>query len=135
MTEKQDDLFGDIRDDNILEQLDIDSPESRRFPALLAQLNALLQKELEKLGQDPRISLDLIYAISKSIGGMQLYFPRGAALESLMRDMKIWRDFNGKNVPDLVERYHVTFNTVYAAIRRMRMIEQRKHQPDLFNKE
>ena len=135
MTDKQDDLFGDIRDDSILEQLDDNSAESRRFPALLAQLNALLRTELEKLGHDPRISLDLIYAISKSIGGMQLYFPRGTALESLIRDMKIWRDFNGKNIPELVERYHVTFNTVYAAIRRMRRLEQRKYQLDLFSRD
>lgn len=130
--ETQDDLFGDVRDDSLLEQMGGDSPESRRFPALLAQLNALLRVELERLGVDPGISLDLVYAISRQIGGVQLYLPRGQALEQLVRDMKIWRDFTGNNVPELVERYHVTYNTIYASIRRMRQLEHRKHQPPLF---
>ncbi|KFB93040.1 positive regulator, partial [Trabulsiella guamensis ATCC 49490] len=67
------------------------------------------------------------------IGGMQVYFPRGEVLNTIIRDMKIWRDFTGKNIPELVERYQVTYKTVYKAIRRMRRLEQRKYQPDLFD--
>ncbi|HGY4723305.1 TPA: Mor transcription activator family protein [Citrobacter amalonaticus] len=132
MAEEQHDLFGDTQDDSILEQLDGDTEESRRFPALLSQINTLLRGELEKHGVDPRLSLDLVYAMSQQIGGIQVYFPRGQMLEQLIRDMRIWRDFDGRNIPELVERYHVTFKTVYKAIRRMRKLEHRKHQPDLF---
>lgn len=135
MTEHQHDLFGDIRDDSILDNLDEGNAESARFPALLSQLNALLRRELEKYGVDPRLSLELVYAMSSQIGGMQVYFPRGEALNAIIRDMKIWRDFTGKNIPELVERYQVTYKTVYKAIRRMRRLEQRKYQPDLFSKE
>jgi len=101
----------------------------------LAELNALLRKELERFGYDPRHSIELVAAISSKIGGMQIYFPRGQVLEQLIRDMRIWRDFKGNNIPDLVERYQVTYKTVYKAIKRMRRLEQRKYQLDLFGKD
>ncbi|WP_438436643.1 Mor transcription activator family protein [Kluyvera georgiana] len=128
------DLFGDVRDDSILDHID-DEVESSRFPSLLAELNALLRVELGRLGYDPKHSIELVAAISGKIGGMQVYFPRGQVLEQLVRDMRIWRDFTGDNVQELVERYHVTYKTVYKAIKRMRRLEQRKYQPDLFGKD
>lgn len=125
-----DDLFGDVQDDSILDHID-DEMESSRFPSLLAELNALLRKELERLGYDPRHSIELVAAISSKIGGMQIYFPRGQVLEQLIRDMRIWRDFKGNNIPELVERYQVTYKTVYKAIRRMRRLELSKRQYSL----
>lgn len=125
------DLFGDVRDDSILDHID-DEIESSRFPSLLAELNALLRVELGRLGYDPKHSIELVAAISGKIGGMQVYFPRGQVLEQLVRDMRIWRDFTGDNVQELVERYHVTYKTVYKAIKRMRRLEHRKHQMPLF---
>jgi len=124
-------LFDDFQDDSILDHVD-EQMESSRFPSLLAELNALLRHELERLGADPKHSIELVAAISGKIGGMQVYFPRGQSLEFLIRDMKIWRDFTGHNVPELVERYHVTYKTVYKAIKRMRRLEHRKHQMPLF---
>ena len=124
-------LFDDVQDDSLLEHID-DEMENARFPSLLAELNALLRQELERLGYDPRHSVELVAAISSKIGGMQVYFPRGQVLEQLVRDMRIWRDFRGRNIPELVERYQVTYKTVYKAIKRMRRLEHQKHQPPLF---
>lgn len=124
------DLFGDVRDDSILDHID-DEVESSRFPSLLAELNALLRAELGRLGYDPKHSIELVAAISGKIGGMQVYFPRGQVLEQLVRDMRIWRDFTGDNVQELVERYHVTYKTVYKAIKRMRRLELSKRQYSL----
>ena len=124
------DLFGDVRDDSILDHID-DEMESSRFPSLLSELNALLRVELGRLGYDPRHSIELVAAISGKIGGMQVYFPRGQVLEQLVRDMRIWRDFTGDNVQELVERYHVTYKTVYKAIKRMRRLELSKRQYSL----
>ncbi|AVE50856.1 transcriptional regulator [Serratia marcescens] len=125
-------LFNDEQDDSILEHLEGDEAERAKFPALLAELNALLKTELERLGGNPNHSLELVVAISKQIGGIQVYLPRGQALEFLVRDMKIWQDFDGRNVQELANRYHVTFKTVYKAIRRMRRLESLKRQPQLF---
>ncbi|BBQ81712.1 hypothetical protein WP3W18E02_02410 [Klebsiella sp. WP3-W18-ESBL-02] len=123
-------LFDDFQDDSILDHVD-EQMENSRFPSLLAELNALLRHELERLGADPKLSIELVAAISGKIGGMQVYFPRGQSLEFLIRDMKIWRDFTGHNVPELVEHYHVTYKTVYKAIKRMRRIETAKKQLSL----
>lgn len=127
-------LFDDFQDDSILDHVD-EQRESSRFPSLLAELNALLRHELERLGADPKLSIELVAAISSKIGGMQVYFPRGQSLEFLIRDMQIWRDYTGKNVPDLVKRYHVTYKTVYKAIKRMRHLERKKYQYSLFDRE
>lgn len=123
-------LFDDGQDDSLLNHLD-DAGEGSRFPALLAEINVLLRTELTRLGYDPRHSLELVVAISNQIGGMQVYFPRGQALEYLVRDMRIWRDFTGDNVHELVEKYHVTYKTVYKAIKRMRKLEVGKRQLSL----
>ncbi|EFI6096666.1 transcriptional regulator, partial [Escherichia coli] len=56
---------------------------------------------------------------------------RGQVLDSLIRDLRIWNDFNGRNVSELTTRYGVTFNTVYKAIRRMRRLKYRQYQPSL----
>ena len=129
-TEINGELFDDIQDDSILDHLD-DGSESSRFPSLLSELNALLRVELERLGYDPKHSIELVVAISSKIGGMQIYFPRGQALEYFVRDMRIWRDFTGDNVAELVARYRVTHKTVYKAIKRMRRIEVSKRQYSL----
>ncbi|HFF9072690.1 TPA: Mor transcription activator family protein, partial [Escherichia coli] len=50
---------------------------------------------------------------------------------SLIRDLRIWNDFNGRNVHELAIRHGVTFNTVYKAIRRMRRIKYRQYSPPL----
>lgn len=123
-------LFDDVKDDSLLEQLE-EAEENTRFPTLLVELNALLRKELERLGCEPRHSLELVVAISRQIGGMQLYFPRGQTLEYFVRDMHIWHDFTGNNICELVERYHVTYKTVYKAIKRMRKLEVGKKQLSL----
>ena len=112
-----DDLFGDVRDDSLLDHLS-DETENVRFPSILAELNSILSREL---------------AITRHIGGMQIYVPRGQRLEFLVRDMQIWRDYcNRASIDTLVTRYHVTYKTVYKAIRRMRRLEHKKYQPSLF---
>ncbi len=49
-------------------------------------------------------------AICKHLGGGQVYIPRGQVLDSF-RILRIWNDFNGRNVSELTTRYGVTFNT------------------------
>ncbi len=131
---EQDDLFGDYRDDSILEYFD-DSQEKSAFPALLAELNALLRQQLARIGADPAHSLELVVAICNHIGGIQVYVPKGKILEELIRDMRIWRDFDGKNIQELVMRHRVTYKTVYKAIKRMRRLEREKYQMQLFKDE
>ncbi|HCW2863790.1 TPA: transcriptional regulator, partial [Escherichia coli] len=46
---KEQDLFEDLRDDSVLEYLH-DYQENTAYPALLSELNALLRKELARIG-------------------------------------------------------------------------------------
>ncbi|EMS0096951.1 Mor transcription activator family protein [Escherichia albertii] len=131
---KEQDLFEDLRDDSVLEYLH-DYQEKYVYPALLSELNALLRQELIRLGVNPVHSLELVVAICNHIGGIQVYVPKGKILENLIRDMRIWRDFDGKNVAELVQRYKVTYKTVYQAIKRMRRLERGKYQMQLFKDE
>jgi Mor family transcriptional regulator len=96
----------------------------------LAELNALLRKELERFGYDPRHSIELVAAISSKIGGMQIYF---LAVRCLSNSSGICVSgvISGNNIPELVERYQVTYKTVYKAIRRMRRLELSKRQYSL----
>ncbi len=126
------DLFGDFQDDTILAHIDNESGNTSRFPALLAELNDVLRQELSRLGVDPAHSLEIVVAICKHLGGGQVYIPRGQVLDSLVRDLRIWNDFNGRNINDLAARYHVSYKTVYKAIRRMRQLKYRQYQPPLF---
>ncbi len=73
---KEQDLFEDLRDDSVLEYLH-DYQENTAYLALLSELNALLRKELARIGVDPAHSLELVVAICRHIGGMQVYVPRG----------------------------------------------------------
>lgn len=75
-----DDLFGDVRDDSLLDHLS-DETENVRFPSILAELNSILSRELARLGGDSSHSLELVIAITRHIGGMQIYVPRGQRLE------------------------------------------------------
>lgn len=131
---KEQDLFGDYQDDSILEYFD-DVQKESGFPSLLTELNALLRQELTRLGINPDHSLELVVAICNHIGGIQVYVPKGKVLETLIRDIRIWRDFDGRNVTELVHRYKVTYKTVYKAIKRMRRLEREKYQIQLFKDE
>ncbi|ECI5214676.1 transcriptional regulator [Salmonella enterica subsp. diarizonae] len=126
------DLFGGYQDDTILAHVDNESGDTSRYPALLAELNDLLRKELARLGVEPVHSLEIVVAICKHLGGGQVYIPRGQVLDSLIRDLRIWNDFNGRNINELAAHYGVSYKTVYKAIRRMRQLKYRQYQPTLF---
>ena len=132
MNEQQHDLFGDALDPSLLEQA-VAQAEQHRWPELLRDINSLLRNELVKRGVDNNLSLPLTYAIAKNLGGMQIYIPKGDALETMMRDMQIWSEFNGNNVAQLTIKYNVTFKTVYSVIARMRELERKRRQPDMFD--
>lgn len=131
MNEQQHDLFGDALDPSLLEHAAVQA-EQHRWPELLRDINSLLSNELEKRGVDNNLSLPLTYAIAKNLGGMQVYIPKGDALETMIRDMQIWAEFNGTNVAQLTLKYNVTFKTIYSVIARMRELERKRRQPDMF---
>ncbi|MCZ5437290.1 hypothetical protein O5476_07065 [Escherichia coli] len=70
-------------------------------------------------------------AICKHLGGGQVYIPRGQVLDSLIRDLRIWNDFNGRNVSELTTvmvSLSTRFTRLFAGLRR---IKYRQYQPSL----
>ncbi|MFP3345359.1 Mor transcription activator family protein, partial [Halomonas sp. SIMBA_159] len=62
----------------------------------------------------------------------QVYLPRGDRLRLQIRDMKIWNEFNGRNVKTLARKYDVTEKTIYEVCAKIRKLEIANRQPDLF---
>lgn len=131
MSEEQHDLFSDEIDSVLLEHATAPE-EQHRWPELLRDIHSLIGDELKKRGADNNLALPITYAIAKNLGGMQVYIPKGDALDTMIRDMHIWNEFNGTNVAQLALKYKVTFKTVYSVIARMRDAERKRRQPDMF---
>lgn len=136
MSERQDDqqtLFAFEQDDTLLEHLgdlDINDPA---YAGVLAHMHALLERVLQShAGPADELPLALVVALCKEFGGIQLYFPRGRTLMAQIEQMKIWREFNGKNIKQLALKYGKCEITIYKIIAAQRAAEMRKRQGDLF---
>ncbi|HAS3205983.1 TPA: positive regulator of late transcription [Vibrio cholerae] len=111
----------------------LDDEESKvRWPEMMLTIFESLKDECSKLGLDEIVALVLLARLCKDTGGLQYYFPKGEQLEHQLRCMYIWREFNGQNVPELAIKYNLSTQNIYAAIRRMRNLEVRKRQHQLF---
>jgi len=110
----------------------LDEEEEERWPEAVRQMYDLFKHELEKAGVDDSIAINLISATCQNFGGMQFYLGRGKSLERHLRNLKIWNDFNGNNVPELIKKYDASYSQVYRVIKKMRQRELNKRQPQLF---
>ncbi|EOW9148485.1 Mor transcription activator family protein, partial [Vibrio cholerae] len=103
-----------------------------RWPHMMLTIFYLLSDECSKLGLDDKVALVLLSRLCRDTGGLQYYFPKGEELENQLRSMYIWREFNGRNVPELALKYNLSTQNIYAAIRKMRKLELQKRQHRLF---
>ncbi len=115
---------------------DVDSilteEETERWPEAVRQMYDVFKEELRKAGVDEGIAINLISATCQNFGGMQFYLGRGTALERHLRNLRIWHDFTGDNVPELIKKYDVSYSQVYRLIAMMRKREHKSRQPSLF---
>ncbi|EKO3778378.1 positive regulator of late transcription [Vibrio metschnikovii] len=127
------DMFGF---DNVsLDDIDklLEDEESRvRWPEMMMTIFHSLSDECSKFGLNDRAALVMLARLCKDTGGLQYYFPKGEQLEHQLRCMYIWREFNGNNVPELAMKYKLSTQNIYAAIRKMRSLEVKKRQHQLF---
>ncbi len=127
------DLFGfeNVSIEDLDQQLPTEE-NSVRCPEMMLTNFESLSDECDKMNIDERTSLVFLSRLCKDTGGLQYYFPKGDQLEHQLKSMYIWREFNGKNVPELALKYDISTQNVYAAIRKMRSLEFKKRQPQLF---
>ncbi|WP_241908835.1 Mor transcription activator family protein [Vibrio kanaloae] len=132
-SEENFEMFGydDVSVDDLEALLPTD--ESRhRWPDMMLTIYESLRSELNKLGLDDGYALVLLSRLCADTGGLQYYFPKGELLEHQLKRMRIWKEFNGNNVPELAKKHGISTQNVYMAIRQMRAQEIKRHQQELF---
>lgn len=110
----------------------IDQEETQKhWPELLLQVHEVLRRELRAANIDEDVALVQLEALCESIGGIYTYFPRGDILKAEIRAYRVWKDFNGRNIPELSKKYRLTVPRIYQILARMRKREHEKKQYSL----
>jgi len=73
-----------------------------------------------------------VLALAELMGGKNWYFPNAATLREELRDIEIYRRFNGRNIEALAHEYRVTLRQMYRIISRQRRAANARRQGQLF---
>lgn len=87
----------------------------------------ILEKVLGLTGtENHRASAALVAGIGNYFGGVSFYMPHNDKLERFIRDIQIYKAFNGDNVTELAKKFRVSQQTIYTAIAKQRDLRQKK---------
>ena len=113
-----------------------------RWPRQMAELTDLMCDEIERAGQVAprearRLAGRLMARIAVEFGGSALYLPKADALDRILRDARIWADFDGTvdgphGVKVLARREGITTIHCYRILAVQRGLHRRSVQRDLF---
>lgn len=116
--------------DDILLHLGHEVRNDRRvWPHTLAELVDVFTDHLERragLARDQARAeaQDLIVVLAHHFGGRRLYLPCDKTLRLALRDLQIWRDFDGRNIAVLESRWQLTRQQIYNII----AVQRRRHK-------
>lgn len=137
---KQEDLFA--HDHAIIGQMfdnldDVPDAEIyHKWPRTLTEIIELLTSELLRQGEPQETAnkkaAKLAGLLAHYFGGQSFYLPTGSVLKDALRNVQIYNEFNGRNVPDLIKKYNLSESHIYAILREQRTLSRKRHQPDLF---
>lgn len=133
----QRDLFGDLP--AAAEAL-ADDPD--RWPERLAEITDWLIDETAAAQPQlaapavRRLAVRLTTRLAVELGGQQWYWPMVGPIERLLRDAKIWAEYDrtvtGPNgVEALARRHKLATNTIWAILRQEEERHRRRVQPEL----
>ncbi|MDG4811678.1 Mor transcription activator family protein [Hydrogenovibrio sp. 3SP14C1] len=142
MSENQLDLLGDeisASIDEILkhsDDLDIEDIK-QRWPARLVEIFDVISMTLDRKaciqGSDKsELASVIVTAIAFHFGGRNFYLPSNEKLERAIRDIQIWKDFTGNNIPELSKKYKLSEVSIHNVLATQRKIRHDKVQPKLF---
>ena len=94
---------------------------------------AKLETEMGPTATPAGLARHVVFAICDTLGGSVIYLPRGELLKKAMRDAEIYREWRDDGVQpvEMVKRYRLANQTLYAIIARQRALH-RRNEPDLF---
>ncbi|MDX1301208.1 Mor transcription activator family protein [Photobacterium sp.] len=113
----------EIADDNV----------RQRWPSTLQSLSEVLNSELKRAKIDaPHLADKLTIALGHYFGGRDIYIPNGSKLKSALRNIEIWREYNGRNIEQLANYHKLTERQITEIIREQRQAEVKRRQRSLF---
>jgi len=94
--------------------------------AVLVEYGELDQDKASGLGEEA------VERIARAWGGSTVYFPKGDYIRSYRKAQDVWRDYNGRNAPELARKYGISLVWTYEIIRKKRDQEKARRQGSLF---
>ena len=108
-----------------------------KWPSTLSDIIEILKCELIRQGEDldkaQGSAAKLVGVMAHYFGGKSVYLPTGEVLKDALRNVKIYQEFDGKNVPELVSKYRLSESHIYAILREQRALLRKRYQRDLFD--
>lgn len=98
-----------------------------RWPERILELEALIVAALHACppGTDPHgQAMQIIAALSQAYQGDHFRLSHPDKVRALLREARIWREFDGRNVHALARRYHLHTGSVWRILRRQRLLYQ-----------
>lgn len=134
MKEYQLDLFdaSSITADQILDGLNPDlRNDDRLWPSILAELvDIVADMAQERWHHSPESAIekaqDVAVAISHYLGGRTVYLPRDDRLKRAIRDIAVYRAFDGSNHLALAKKTGLTTTQIYNIIAKQRKLRYEK---------
>lgn len=133
--EEQIDMFGEaVGKSEIGAQLDrlLDENAEHGWPETLRDLYTLLERTIDKHRGDEELSVILLSEICTAFGGARFYLPKGKSIEVMLRSLLVWKAFTGDNSFELSRRFKVSMREIQYILARMRKLEARARQRDMF---
>jgi len=110
---------------------------ARGYPEDLLDLLDNWAARFVEMGETTERARELAFAASEvtraSIGGEQLYIPKGRYFALSVRDREIFLRWNGQNTHLLCQEFDVTERHIYRIVEAMRKEEQERRQGKLFS--
>ncbi|WP_051145194.1 Mor transcription activator family protein [Thiomicrorhabdus sp. Kp2] len=137
-SDQQNDLFGgqvDASSEQVFEEyqkLDnlTDCP-NQKWPERLAEFHDVIEhyfKETLKVENAAahKHADGVTTMIAKHFGGRPFYMPKGKSLTRSLRNLEIFKKFNGRNQDELAEEYDLSVAAIYDIVAKQYKLRQRK---------
>lgn len=106
------------------------------YPELLSDFRDKAAEILKlHTAKHEELAKELAEMLRRDWSGVQIYIPKGTAFELSARDWQIFKDFNGKNLHEMCQKYNLTAARIYQIDAACRKIKDKKEQPVLFGGE
>jgi len=139
--ERQGELLPEVSEDmQRLLAMECDQDAEISVSKLSRNLSDMIDKQAAafmRMGHDVttagHLAMTGVLALAELMGGKSWYFPNAAALREELRDIEIYRRFNGRNLEALAREYRVTLRQMYRIISEQRRAVNARRQGQLFD--